>query len=204
MSTTDHVVRMYIHDVRQRFGSMRRLAERALAQLSDEEFEADVLGGHGNTVAVLVKHMAGNLISRWTDFLDSDGEKSTRDRDCEFAVGEESRAELMRAWDDGWRRLLGSLENLTHADLARTVTIRGEPHSVPSAINRALAHTSYHVGQLIQLARYQRGDAWEFLSIPPGETAEHNRRMAERFPSVEVDRAEERSGLTVEGSPRTG
>lgn len=195
MSTTDRVVRMYIHDVRERFGSIRRLAERALAQLSDEEFVADVPGGHGNSIAVLVKHMAGNLVSRWTDFLDSDGEKDSRDREDEFVVRGESRDELMRAWHEGWRRLLGSLEDLTHADLARTVTIRGEPHSVPAAINRSLAHASYHVGQMVQIARGHRGDRWEFLSIAPGGTFEHNRRMAERFsPSEDGDTA--RSGAT--------
>ena len=182
VSTTDHVVRMYIHDLRERFGSMRRLAERALARLEDDEFLGPDPAGYGNGPAVQVKHVAGYLTSRWTDFLDTDGEKPNRDRDGEFVLNGETREDLMRDWDTAWRTLLNSLENLTHADLAKTVTIRGEPHTVPAALNRSLAHTAYHVGQIVQLGREFGKDGWEFLSIPPGGTADHNRRMAERLP----------------------
>lgn len=185
MSTTDHVVRMYIHDVRQRFGALRRLAERALAQVSDEEFLAVDAGYRGNSLGVLVKHISGYQVSRWTDFLSSDGEKGDRDREAEFRLVGESRTQLMTQWDEGWRCLLTALEDLTHADLARTVTIRGEPHSVPAAINRSLAEAAYHIGQIVQRARGLRGEDWEFLSIPPGGTAEHDRRMGERFPPRE-------------------
>jgi len=183
VSTTDHVVRMYIHDVRQRFGGLRRLAERALAQVSDDEFLSADGSDPGNSLGVLVKHISGYQVSRWTDFLSTDGEKGDRDREAEFRLMGESRTQLMNRWDEGWRCLLTALEDLTHADLARTVTIRGEPHSVPAAINRSLAETAYHVGQIVQRARILRDEDWQFLSIPPGGTAEHDRRMRERFPA---------------------
>ena len=191
MSTTDHVVRMYIHDVRGRFGETRRLAEKALAQLSPDAFKAGLPGSEGNSAAVLVKHIAGHLTSRWTNFLTEDGDKPDRDREGEFAIWGESREDLMERWDEAWRCLLESLEGLTHADLAATVAIRGEPHSVPAAINRSLAHASYHVGQIVQLARWHRGAEWESLSIPPGGTDEYKRVMAERFPSEPVLELEE-------------
>ena len=183
MSTTDHVVRMYIHDVRQRFGSLRRVCERALAQLSDDEFLRGSEGQSVNSVGVLVKHISGYQLSRWTDFLRTDGEKPERDREGEFRIEGETREQLMEQWDRGWACMLKALENLTHADLARTITIRGEPHSVPAAINRSLVEASYHVGQIVQQARDMRGEDWHFLSIPPGGTDAHNQDMRRRFPN---------------------
>jgi len=197
VSTTDHVVRAYIHDVRQRFGELRRLAERALAQVSDDEFLSGDPGRYANPLGVLVKHLAGHQVSRWTDFLTSDGNKVERNREGEFRLADEGRAQLMAGWDQGWRCLLQSLENLTHADLARTVTIRGEPHSVPAAINRSLAEAAYHIGQIVQQARGLRGEAWQFLSIPPGETEAYDQRMRERFPVKDA-----RSGADPRGLPR--
>ncbi|NNM33323.1 MAG: DUF1572 family protein [Gemmatimonadetes bacterium] len=175
---------MYIHDVRQRFGSMRRLCERALAQVTDEEFLGGAPATSANPIGVLVKHISGYQLSRWTDFLDTDGETTGRDREAEFRLQGETREELMRQWDAGWASVLQALENLTHADLARTVTIRGEPHSVPAAINRSLVEAAYHIGQIVQQARGLRGADWSFLSIPPGGTDAHNRDMRRRFPDM--------------------
>ena len=175
---------MYIHDVRQRFGSLRRLCERALVQVSDDEFMRGAPGTAGNSIGVLVKHVSGYQLSRWTDFLETDGEKPERDREAEFGLEDETRAQLMRQWDEGWACMLRALEDLTHADLARTVTIRGEPHSVPAAINRSLVEAAYHIGQIVQQARALRGDDWGYLSIPPGGTEAHNQAMRRRFPQA--------------------
>ena len=143
----------------------RTVAERALVQLEAADWHAR-LDPESNTVAVLVQHLAGNLRSRWTDFLTTDGDKPGRDRDGEFAITDAAPEALMAAWDEAWETLLATLEALTPADLMRTVTIRGEPHSVVQAIVRALGHTAQHVGQVLLLAKHLRGEAWQTLSIP--------------------------------------
>ena len=149
-------------------GALRRertLAERALVQLEAADWHVR-LDPQSNSVAVLVRHLAGNLRSRWTDFLTTDGDKPERDRDGEFAISDATPEQLMAAWDEGWETLLATLEALTPADLMRTVTIRGEPHSVVQAIVRGLGHTAQHVGQILLLAKHLRGEAWQTLSIP--------------------------------------
>lgn len=147
------------------FRAQKSLAERAMAQLSDEEFFR-ALDPLSNPVAVIVKHMAGNLRSRWRDFLTSDGEKPDRDRDGEFEPGDASREALMRAWEAGWQTLFDTLAALRPEDLLAQVTIRGQPHTVLEAMTRALAHAAQHSGQIVQLAKHWRGEAWETLSIP--------------------------------------
>jgi len=122
--------------------------------------------------------MAGNMRSRWTDFLTSDGEKPDRNRDTEFEAPPTTRAELMEMWERGWKLLLGALEPLSDEDLTRTITIRTEPHSVMQAINRQVAHYSYHVGQIVYLARHFAGDRWQSLTIPKKKSAEFNRQVA--------------------------
>lgn len=143
----------------------RALAERALVQLEAADWHAR-LDPESNSIAVLVRHLAGNLRSRWTDFLSTDGDKPERDRDGEFAITDATPEELTAAWDEAWDTLLATLDALTPADLMRTVTIRGEPHSVVQAIVRGLAHTAQHVGQIVLLAKHLRGEAWQTLSIP--------------------------------------
>jgi hypothetical protein len=143
----------------------RALAERAFAQLEAADWHAR-LDVEGNSVAVVTRHLAGNLRSRWTDFLTTDGDKPDRDRDAEFAIDEAPPEALMALWDEGWDVALESLDALEPGDLARTVTIRGEPHSVVQAIVRSLDHTAQHVGQIVFLAKHLRGDAWQPLSIP--------------------------------------
>ncbi|MGH9652852.1 MAG: DUF1572 family protein, partial [Bryobacteraceae bacterium] len=131
----------------------KQLAERAIGQVRDEQLFA-TLDGEMNSIAVIMKHMAGNMRSRWTDFLTSDGEKPDRNRDSEFADPPKTRAALMGVWEDGWNRVFGALEPLKDSDLSRTVTIRGEPHSVMQAINRQIAHYASHCGQIIFLAKH--------------------------------------------------
>ena len=155
----------------------KKLAERAMVQVPDAALFAS-LDPQSNSIAIIVKHLAGNMRSRWTDFLTTDGEKPDRNRDSEFESPPPARAELMAMWEAGWNCLFSALDSLTDADLSRTVTIRGEPHSVMQAINRQLAHYPYHVGQIIYLARHFAGDPWTCLTVPRGQSADFNNRVA--------------------------
>jgi Protein of unknown function (DUF1572) len=166
----------YLVDSLDLFRFYKKMAEKAMAQVNDEHLFA-VLDGEMNSIAIIVKHMAGNMRSRWTDFLTSDGEKPDRDRDSEFEDAPATREALLAAWDNGWQCLFGALEPLSEADLQRTVTIRGEAHSVMQAINRQTAHYSYHVGQIVLLAKHFKHDEWETLSVPRRKSSEYNRRV---------------------------
>jgi hypothetical protein len=166
----------YIEDSQAIFRYCKKLVERAMQQLSDEQLFA-VLDGDMNSIAVIVKHMAGNMRSRWTDFLTSDGEKPGRDRDEEFSTPPPTREALLQLWEEGWQCLLGTLESLSDADLGRSITIRGEAHSVMQAINRQVAHYSYHCGQIVFLAKHLCADQWQILSVPRGKSTEFNRRV---------------------------
>jgi Protein of unknown function (DUF1572) len=166
----------YLEDSLSLFRYYKRLAERAMEQLSDEQlFEA--LDPESNSIAVIVKHLSGNMQSRWTDFLSSDGEKPGRDRDAEFVAPPQSREALMLLWEQGWSCLLGTLEGLSDADLGRTITIRGEAHSVLQAINRQLAHYSNHVGQIVLLAKHFASGHWHALTVPRGRSQEFTERV---------------------------
>jgi len=170
--TTSH-----IEDSLAVFHYYKRLAERAMEQVTDEQLFA-VLDGEANSIAIIVKHMAGNMRSRWTDFLTADGEKPNRDRDSEFVDPAATREALIDEWERGWATIFAALEPLVDADLARAITIRGEAHSVTQAINRQLAHYPYHVGQIVLLAKHFASDHWKSLSVPRNESAEFNRRVA--------------------------
>jgi hypothetical protein len=148
-----------------------------MAQVSDEQLDI-ALDAESNSIAVIVKHITGNMLSRWTDFLDSDGEKPWRNRDCEFEAPPQSRAALMELWECGWGALFGAFESLTESDLTRKVTIRGEPHSVMQAINRQLAHYPYHCGQIVFLAKHFAHESWHSLSVPRGLSQEFNAKVA--------------------------
>lgn len=157
--------RLMLTDIVREYANQRGLAERAVAQLSDEEvFRA--LDGESNSVAVLMKHVGGNLRSRWTDFLTADGEKADRNRDGEFEAGGETRDVVMTIWNRGFATLEASLQSLQPADLQKSITIRGESLPVVQALHRNLAHTSQHCGQIILLAKHWRGADWKTLSIP--------------------------------------
>jgi hypothetical protein len=166
----------YVEDSTTVFRYYKKLVERAMQQLTDEQLFA-VLDGEMNSIAVIVKHLSGNMRSRWTDFLTSDGEKPGRDRDEEFSNPPATREALLQIWEDGWQRLLGTLESLSDADLGRTITIRGEPHSVMQAINRQVAHYSYHCGQIVFMAKHLSGDVWRTLSIPRGKSIDFTKRV---------------------------
>jgi len=155
------------------------LAERAIEQISDEEFFA-LIDAEVNSIAVVVKHIAGNLISRWSDFLTADGEKPTRNRDSEFEVADESRESLMEFWERGWQTLFDNVEPLTEKDFSKTVTIRGQEHTIVEAINRQLTHYAYHVGQIVLLAKHFKSADWKTLSVPKNRSAEFNQFLANK------------------------
>jgi uncharacterized damage-inducible protein DinB len=149
----------------------KRLGERAMAQAPDAGLFAE-LDAESNSIAILVKHMHGNMRSRWTDFLTSDGEKPDRHRDTEFETPPKTRAELMAQWEAGWKYVFDALGPLSESDLGRRIVIRTEPHSVTQAINRALGHYAYHTGQIVYLAKHYAGANWKALTIPRGKSAE--------------------------------
>lgn len=164
----------YLQLVIREFKRMKGLADGALSQVSDVQFFA-VPGEADNSVAVIVKHVGGNLLSRWTDFLTSDGEKPGRNRDSEFEITDaDSRHALMKQWEAGWEALFFALEPLGDADLARAISIRGEPLSVLQAINRQLTHYAYHVGQIVYVAKHYAGNSWRTLSVARGKSAQFN------------------------------
>lgn len=156
------------------FQSQKVWADKAVAQLPDDKLHI-ALDPNTNCIAVIMKHVAGNLLSRWTDFLTTDGEKPWRNRDDEFVDTLATRDELLAYWEAGWRRLFESLSALSPDDLAKTVTIRGEPHSVPLAMQRSLAHCAYHVGQIMVIARVLAGQRWDTITILRGGSAQFNR-----------------------------
>jgi Protein of unknown function (DUF1572) len=173
------ITERFLDEIGRQLRGHKRLAEGAIAQLKDEELFV-ALDPESNSVAILVKHIAGNMRSRFTDFLTTDGEKPDRHRDQEFELaGNPAREELMHGWEQGWARVFTTLDSLEPADLMRTVYIRQEPHTVMQALNRALAHYAFHVGQIVFLAKHLRSNQWKTLSVPRGKSEEFNRMSAE-------------------------
>ena len=166
----------YLEDSLTLFRQYKTLSERAMAQVTDEQL-VTVLDAEMNSIAQVVKHMAGNMRSRWTDFLTTDGEKPDRNRDSEFVDAPTTRQAVLALWEQGWQYLFSALKPLSEQDLGRTVTIRGEAHSVMQAINRQMAHYSYHCGQIVLLAKHFKHDEWKSLSIPRQRSADFNRRV---------------------------
>lgn len=158
------------------FRSNKGWADKAIAQLSDDKLHV-ALDANTNSIAVIMEHVAGNLLSRWTDFLTTDGEKSWRNRDDEFVDTFENRDQLISYWESGWKTLFDSLSVLSGEDLGKNVTIRGELHSVPLAMQRSLAHTTYHIGQIILISRILAGDNWTTITIPRGGSSNFNQRV---------------------------
>ena len=158
------------------FRKTKRQAEAAMAQVDDAGLHTR-LNPRQNSIAVIVQHMAGNLLSRFTDFLTTDGEKPWRGREGEFVDRQLSRPELIDLWERGWACLFGAIAPLTDADLERTVTIRREPHTVFLALVRQTAHYAWHAGQIALIAKHLKGEGWQYLTIPPGGSAEFNRKM---------------------------
>jgi hypothetical protein len=160
------------------------MAEKAMAQVREEEF-FEAIDAEANSIAVIVKHIAGNQRSRWRDFLTSDGEKPDRNRDTEFELMNETRESLMEFWEQGWQTLFDEIEPLTAEDFEKTITIRGEEHTICEAINRQLAHYAYHVGQITFLAKHFRAKDWKSLSVPRGRSDEFNKFLADKKASGE-------------------
>jgi hypothetical protein len=167
----------YLEDCLALFRQYKGLAERAMEQITDEQLFA-TLDPESNSIAIIMKHLAGNMRSRWTGFLTTDGEKPDRRRDAEFIDPLSTRRDLLEAWEDGWKRLFETLESLSEEDLKRTITIRSEAHSVMQAVNRQVAHYGLHVGQIVLLAKHFAGSGWKPVSVPRGQSAEFNRQVA--------------------------
>ena len=164
--SSEAIVQNYFDDALSALRAYKKLAEKAMAQLRDEEFFIS-LDDESNSVAVIMKHMAGNMFSRWTDFLTTDGEKPDRNRDMEFVIeAQTTKDDVIAYWERGWARVFEALEPLRLEDFEKTVTIRGENHTIVQAINRQLMHYAYHVGQIVFLAKHFRSAQWESLSIP--------------------------------------
>jgi hypothetical protein len=167
------IIENFLFESIEGFRSYKKLAERAIEQVSDEEFFA-AIDAEANSIATICKHIGGNLRSRWTNFLTTDGEKPDRNRDSEFVAEGESRESVMRVWENGFQILLDSLESLQAEDLGKTVKIRGEDFTIVKAINRAAMHTASHIGQIQLLAKHFRSSDWQTLSIPKNKSAEFN------------------------------
>jgi hypothetical protein len=167
----------YVKDSINLLRQHKRMAENAMAQIPDDAF-CRSLDAESNSIATIVKHLAGNMRSRFTDFLTTDGDKPNRNRDTEFEAPPETRAQVMATWEAGWECMLNALTSLSDADLGRTVLIRTEPHSVMQAINRQISHTCSHIGQIIYLAKHFAGGEWKAITIARGKSAEFAARVA--------------------------
>jgi alkanesulfonate monooxygenase SsuD/methylene tetrahydromethanopterin reductase-like flavin-dependent oxidoreductase (luciferase family) len=175
----------YLKDALEQFRKLKDLADRAIAQVADADLFTR-LGKESNSIALLIKHLAGNMQSRWKNFLTSDGEKPGRERDSEFVLEtEDTKARLLERWEEGWRTLFDALAPLRSEDAGRTVFIRGQPHAVVEAVNRQLTHYAYHVGQMVFLAKHFAADRWRTLSVPRGKSREFNAEMQKRPPGLE-------------------
>ena len=179
------VVKNYRQDALETFRGYRALAEKALERVSDEEFFRKI-DKESNSIAVLVKHISGNQLSRFTDFLTTDGEKAERDRDSEFIIDSKARGSLMKRWDAGWATLFHSLESLANDDFQKFVKIRGERHSIVEALNRQLTHYAYHIGQIVFLAKHFRSSNWKTLSVPKNRSLEFNEFLQRKITKGEA------------------
>lgn len=194
---TEGLVEHYLADVISSFKAYKKLAEKALAQVSDDELFATV-DDESNSIAVIMKHMAGNMISRWTDFLTTDGEKPDRNRDMEFVITPDSTKEdLFSYWNRGWQTVIAALEPLSESDFDKRVLIRGQEHSIIEAVNRQMTHYAYHIGQIAFLAKHFRGSDWKSLSIPRNRSAEFNSYLQEK-PTQTEHRLEAAEKFAVE------
>ena len=162
----------------KRFKEYKRLGDKAMAQLSDDEMLKQP-NEASNSIAIIIQHMHGNMVSRWTNFLTEDGEKPWRSRDAEFEKQQLSKEKLLAMWEEGWKVVLDTLQSLTADDLLKTITIRTQPLIVVDAINRQLGHYSYHVGQIVYLAKWMKENQWQSLSIPKGESSAYNQKLGQ-------------------------
>lgn len=199
------IVKNYQADAIKSFQNYKKLAERAIEQVTDEEFFA-LIDAEANSIALIVKHIAGNLHSRWRDFLTADGEKPDRNRDAEFELIADTRGSLTEFWETGWQTLFDAIEPLSPDDFSRTITIRGQPHTVIEAINRQLTHYAYHTGQIVLLAKHFKSSDWQTLSVPKNRSAEFNRFLADKQAAGEAstDRMEAPFEFSKESQKNSG
>ncbi len=176
---SDSARRDVIQAAVESFEYQKRFAERAIAQVSDDQLH-EVIGHDANSIAVIVKHMAGNMRSRWTDFLTTDGEKPDRNRDDEFIDTLDTREDMLAAWERGWRTVFDALRELTDADLGREIVIRGKPHTVIRAITRQVDHYGYHTGQIVLIAKLLAREAWQPITVPRGQSQQYNDKVWQR------------------------
>lgn len=175
----EQIAENYLKENIEAFESYKKLAEKSFAQVSDEEF-FKAIDAEANNIAAVAKHIGGNLRSRWSRFLTTDGEKRDRNRDSEFAAENDTRESVMRNWETGWQTLFDTLRSLAPEDLSKTVTIRSEVYTVTRAVTRSLAHTASHIGQIILLAKHFRSGGWQTLSVPKNQSAEFNNWLSEK------------------------
>jgi len=174
------IAQNYLTDTIQSFRDYKELADKAMAQTSEEEFFRQI-DGESNSIAIIVNHIVGNMFSRWTDFLTTDGEKPERNRDMEFVMLDGvTKEELLQRWEEGWQCVFNAIEPLKPEDLARKITIRGQEYAVLEAINRQLTHYPSHIGQIVFLAKHYRASDWKTLSVPKNKSAEFNAYLAKR------------------------
>jgi len=174
--SSDDIVKDYISDSITSFRAYKKMADKAIAQVNDDELFVTI-DDESNSIAIVMKHMAGNMLSRWTDFLTTDGEKPTRNRDMEFVIESRDKDELIDYWERGWNALFTAVEPLQLDDFEKTVSIRGEEHTIVKAINRQLTHYAYHIGQIVFLAKHFRSSEWKSLSIPKNKSAAFNQYL---------------------------
>jgi hypothetical protein len=183
----ESLAKHYLEDSIASLRAYKKLAEKALDQLNEDEFFI-TLDEEANSIAVIMKHMAGNMLSRWTDFLTSDGEKPDRNRDMEFVIEPKTgKQDILAHWEAGWQRVVDTLESLSAADLEKKVMIRGKEHTVVQAINRQLMHYSYHIGQIVFLAKHFRSSEWKSLSIPRNKSVDFNKYLREQKPAPDTE-----------------
>jgi hypothetical protein len=171
--------RDYLMDIKALFTNYKSLGDKAFSQITSDEINRKV-EPESNSIATIVTHVSGNFLSRWTDFLTTDGEKPWRNRDSEFADGQHGKEEILALWEKGWKCLFDAMASINEETLARTITIRGEKYSVLRAVNRSLTHTAYHVGQIVFIAKALRSTEWKSLSVPKGKSKEFNASMGHR------------------------
>jgi hypothetical protein len=183
---SDSFSEQYLADVIERFRAYKELCERAIAQVSDGDLFVK-LDSESNSIAVIMKHLVGNMTSRWTDFLTTDGEKPGRDRDLEFVIESEiTRDQLIGSWERAWAVVFSAVEPLSKEDFQRKVRVRGEDHSIIQAVNRQMTHYAYHIGQIVFLAKHLRGNQWQSISVPRNRSQEFNRYLASKLEQGEM------------------
>jgi len=175
MQDLDLYVNHYKQNAIKQFQFYQLLAERTFSQIDEKTFFWQY-NPESNSIAITAKHMAGNMISRWTDFLTTDGEKKWRNREGEFEVGSESRDDIMKLWQKGWQTLYNAIEEIDEGNFSQEVLIRNIPHSITEAVNRQIAHLAYHTGQIAYIGRMAKGSSWKSLSIPKGKSEEFNKK----------------------------